>query len=125
MTRTYPFSIVIVIVTTFILQQVFNYCYLIYLIRDLSTANPEEVFRLVDYMHYLGDVLRYSFANITKTGWDFIRIALSSWVLSASKSATHWKMPHVSFLDKYAIQALCSHFNIKLFFCYEIRLASS
>lgn len=64
---------------------------------DISTASAADIFRLVDYMHFLADNLQYSFGNITKNGWDFIRIALSSWVLSASKSSSHWKSPKVCF----------------------------
>lgn len=36
--------------------------------------------------------------NVTPNGWDFVRIALSSWVLSLSKSSDCWQQPKIAVL---------------------------
>lgn len=41
-------------------------------------------------------MLRIMPKNIGPDGWDFIRIALSSWVLSLSKSSEHWRNPKIA-----------------------------
>lgn len=54
--------------------------------KDVSQEDPQSVLLAADVAHLLSDVLIHFPAEIDVRRWDFIRIALSSWVLSVSKS---------------------------------------
>lgn len=64
--------------------------------RDLSTLKAEKILQITEYVHFLANVIQTFPENITDRGWDFIRIAISSWVLTLSKSSENWKTPQVN-----------------------------
>lgn len=64
--------------------------------RNISTINAEKVLQITEYVRFLTDVIQTFPGNITENGWDFIRIAISSWVLTLSKSSEHWESPKVN-----------------------------
>lgn len=54
--------------------------------KDVSQEDPQSVLLATEVAHLLSDVLSNFPYEIDVKRWDFIRIALSSWVLSVSKS---------------------------------------
>lgn len=54
--------------------------------KDVSLETSERVLLTAEVAHFLSDVLTFLPAEVDVRRWDFIRIALSSWVLSVSKS---------------------------------------
>jgi E3 ubiquitin-protein ligase listerin len=54
--------------------------------KDVSQEDPQSVLLVAEIACLLSDVLIHFPAEIDVKRWDFIRIALSSWVLSVSKS---------------------------------------
>lgn len=56
----------------------------------------ESIQRTIGIIHFLTDLLRIMPKNVGADGWDFIRIALSSWVLSVSKTSEHWHEPKIA-----------------------------
>lgn len=79
--------------------RVFGFSLIIYglLFRNISTTSAEKVLQVTELIRFLADVIQTFPGNITEGGWDFIRIAISSWVLTLSKSSEHWKSPKVIF----------------------------
>lgn len=78
-----------------------NFCslekrYKFYICRALDGISFERVQHCVGIIHFLTDYIRTSYKNIKSSGWDFIRIALSSWVLLLSKNSEHWKNPKIA-----------------------------
>lgn len=67
----------------------------IFFFRDISSVSIDDVLRVKEYIHLITDIIQFFPENITERGWDFIRIAISSWVLTLSKSSAHWKSPKV------------------------------
>lgn len=55
--------------------------------KDVSQEDPQSVLLAAEVAHLLSDILIHFPAEIDVKRWDFIRIALSSWVLSVSKSS--------------------------------------
>lgn len=51
----------------------------------------EKIFQTTEIVKFIAAVLKTFPENVTDNGWDFIRIAISSWVLSLSKSSDNWK----------------------------------
>lgn len=76
---------------------IFSY-YLWTFSRNISTTSAEKVLQVTELIRFLADVIQTFPGNITEGGWDFIRIAISSWVLTLSKSSEHWKSPKVIFI---------------------------
>lgn len=73
--------------------------------KDVSSESDESVLLATEVAHFLSDVLTYFPCEVDVKRWDFIRIALSSFVLSVSKS--------------------CERFNdnkVKVFICAIFRL---
>lgn len=64
--------------------------------RNISTIDTEKILQITEYVRFLTDVIQTFPGNITDRGWDFIRIAISSWVLTLSKSGDNWKNPKVN-----------------------------
>lgn len=54
--------------------------------KDVSLEDKRSVLLTAEIAHFLSDVLTLFPTEIDVKRWDFIRIALSSWVLSVSKS---------------------------------------
>lgn len=54
--------------------------------KDVSLEDQEIVLLAAEIAHFVSDVLTYFPDEVDLKRWDFIRIALSSWVLSVSKS---------------------------------------
>lgn len=63
--------------------------------ENVATHSAEQVVQIVEIINFLTDILKIFPKNITETGWDFVRIAISSWVLSLSKSSDAWQNPKV------------------------------
>lgn len=63
--------------------------------ENLASHSAEEVLQIAEIINFLTDILKIFPRNITETGWDFVRIAISSWVLSLSKSSDAWQNPKV------------------------------
>lgn len=55
---------------------------------DISQVETNKVAVVVQVVHLLRAVLRHFPTELDGTRWDFVRLALSSWVLSVSKCAT-------------------------------------
>lgn len=71
--------------------------------RNISTVSAEKVLQVTEFIRILTDIIQTFPGNITEGGWDFIRIAISSWVLTLSKSSDHWTHPKVLDLGKKAV----------------------
>lgn len=54
--------------------------------KDVSLEDSKSVLLAAEVAHFLSDVLTLFPTEVDVRRWDFIRIALSSWVLSVSKS---------------------------------------
>lgn len=63
--------------------------------RNLASSSFEAIHETTEYVRFLTDVIQTFPDNVTAQQWDFIRIAISSWVLSLSKSSENWKTPQV------------------------------
>lgn len=63
--------------------------------ENLASHNAEAIVQIAEIINFLADVLRVFPRNVTERGWDFVRIAISSWVLSLSKSSDSWQNPKV------------------------------
>ena len=61
--------------------------------RKISTTSLVNVLHTAEIVHFLTDVVTHFSNNLSATGWDFIRIAISSWVLTLSKSSDHYQQP--------------------------------
>lgn len=55
---------------------------------DISQIEPKNVAMVVQVVQLLKAMLRHFPTELDGTRWDFVRLALSSWVLSVSKCAT-------------------------------------
>lgn len=55
--------------------------------KDVSLEDCGSVLLVAEVAHFLTDVLTFFPSELDVKRWDFIRIALSSWVLSVSKSS--------------------------------------
>lgn len=66
--------------------------------ENLASHTAEEIIQIAEIINFLTDQLKIFPKNITETGWDFVRIAISSWVLSLSKSSDAWQNPKVYIL---------------------------
>lgn len=64
---------------------------------NISSIDAEKILQVTEFVRFVSDVIQTFPGNITENGWDFIRIAISSWVLTLSKSSEHWKSPKVRF----------------------------
>lgn len=62
---------------------------------NISPIDAEQILRVTEFVRFVSDVIQTFPGNITESGWDFIRIAISSWVLTLSKSSEHLKTPKV------------------------------
>jgi hypothetical protein len=58
---------------------------------DLTLGDTNRVFLNVEIANLLADVLRLYPTEMDLQRWDFLRIALSSWTLTVSKSHQHFK----------------------------------
>lgn len=63
--------------------------------ENLASHSAADVIQVAEIINFLTDILKTFPKNITETGWDFVRIAISSWVLSLSKSSDFWQNPKV------------------------------
>lgn len=54
--------------------------------KDVSLESQESILLVTEIVHFLSDVLTFFPADVDIRRWDFLRIALSSWVLSVAKS---------------------------------------
>lgn len=54
--------------------------------KHVSLETQENVLLVAEIAHFVSDVLTYFPSEVDVKRWDFVRIALSSWVLSVSKS---------------------------------------
>lgn len=63
---------------------------------DVSAANPESILLVTEIVHLISDILKFFAVEVDIKRWDFIRIALSSWVLSVSKSCEKFNANKVS-----------------------------
>lgn len=55
-----------------------------------------SILKTTEICNFLTDIVIYFPKNLNASAWDFIRIALSSWVLTVSKSSDHFRDPKVS-----------------------------
>lgn len=61
----------------------------------LAGHGADEIIQIAEVINFFTDVLKIFPKNITEGGWDFVRIAISSWVLTLSKSSDSWQNPKV------------------------------
>lgn len=54
--------------------------------KDVSLEDPQNVLTVSSIAHFMSECLNFFPTEIDVVRWDFIRIALSSWILSVSKS---------------------------------------
>lgn len=73
-----------------------SYKYVCTFCRELQKQPFEKIVDTVELMNMLLEVLKNFPYELTIKNWDTIRIGLSSWVLSVSKSIDQIKLPHVS-----------------------------
>lgn len=59
--------------------------------KDVSKEQSRDVLTVTTIVHFLSDCLTLFPTEIDVKRWDFIRIAISSWVLSVSKSSHQFK----------------------------------
>uniref|UniRef100_A0A182LWT0 E3 ubiquitin-protein ligase listerin n=1 Tax=Anopheles culicifacies TaxID=139723 RepID=A0A182LWT0_9DIPT len=89
---------------------------------DLAQAEANNVFLDVEVANVLTVVLRHFPSELDISKWDFIRIALSSWTLSVSKSYLHYRTHNISLF----IAALFRLFSgLMQFFAAERKRSSS
>lgn len=62
---------------------------------DVSLEKPQDVLLVAEIAHFLSDALTHFPSEIDVRRWDFIRIAISSWVLSVAKSCDKFNVKHV------------------------------
>ncbi|XP_041773916.1 E3 ubiquitin-protein ligase listerin [Anopheles merus] len=74
---------------------------------DLAQADENKIFLDMEVANVLTVVLRYFPTELDISKWDFIRIALSSWTLSVSKSFSQYHTHNISLF----IAALFRLFN--------------
>ncbi|KAG5681762.1 hypothetical protein PVAND_011171 [Polypedilum vanderplanki] len=55
--------------------------------KDISNEESKDVLTIAVIAHFISDCLKFFPTEIDVKRWDFIRIALSSWTLSVSKSS--------------------------------------
>jgi E3 ubiquitin-protein ligase listerin len=63
--------------------------------KDVSQESEEVVLLATEIVNFVSDILTYFPDEVDIKRWDFIRIALSSWVLSVSKSCEKFEMNKV------------------------------
>ncbi|XP_050076101.1 E3 ubiquitin-protein ligase listerin [Anopheles maculipalpis] len=63
---------------------------------DLAQAEENKIFLDVEVANVLTVVLHHFPSELNIPKWDFIRIALSSWTLSVSKSFLHYRTHNIS-----------------------------
>ncbi|XP_049297618.1 E3 ubiquitin-protein ligase listerin [Anopheles funestus] len=89
---------------------------------DLAQADENKIFLDVEVANVLTVVLRHFPSELDISKWDFIRIALSSWTLSVSKSFPHYRTHNISLF----IAALFRLFSrLMQFFAAERKRSSS
>uniref|UniRef100_A0A182QYR1 E3 ubiquitin-protein ligase listerin n=1 Tax=Anopheles farauti TaxID=69004 RepID=A0A182QYR1_9DIPT len=89
---------------------------------DLTQAEEGKIFLDIEVANVLTVVLRHFPAELDISKWDFIRIALSSWTLSASKSFSQYRTHNISLF----IAALFRSFHgLMQYFALERKRSSS
>uniref|UniRef100_A0A182IKK9 E3 ubiquitin-protein ligase listerin n=1 Tax=Anopheles atroparvus TaxID=41427 RepID=A0A182IKK9_ANOAO len=88
---------------------------------DLNNVDENKIFLDVEVANVLTVVLRYFPSELDISKWDFIRIALSSWTLSVSKSFSSFRSQNISLF----IATLFRLFNGLMQFFHEERNRSS
>lgn len=63
--------------------------------KDISLESEENVLLVVEVANLLADVLRNFAVELDMSRFDFVRIALGSWVLSVSKSCDSFRQEKV------------------------------
>lgn len=63
--------------------------------QDVSSNDAEKVLLVAEIAQFFADLLNNFPTEIDVRGWDFIRIALSSWVLSVAKSSEKFQQNKV------------------------------
>lgn len=63
--------------------------------REIHKQPYESVINTVEFIKLLTEVLKRFPYELSIKNWDAIRIGLSSWILSVSKSIAHFKDPKV------------------------------
>lgn len=71
--------------------------------ENLASHTAEQILQIAEIINFLTDLLKTFPKNVTDSGWDFIRIAISSWVLSLSKSSDAWHNPKVNIFPAFEI----------------------
>uniref|UniRef100_A0A182S985 E3 ubiquitin-protein ligase listerin n=1 Tax=Anopheles maculatus TaxID=74869 RepID=A0A182S985_9DIPT len=89
---------------------------------DLAQADENKIFLDVEVANVLTVVLRHFPSELDIPKWDFIRIALSSWTLSVSKSFPHYRTHNISLF----IAALFRLFSVLMqYFTVERKRSST
>ncbi len=68
--------------------------------RNVASQESEKIMLASEVAHLLADVLDLFPNELDVKRWDFIRITISSWVLSVSKSCDNFPSENVSFTTK-------------------------
>ncbi|XP_058124895.1 E3 ubiquitin-protein ligase listerin [Anopheles ziemanni] len=89
---------------------------------DLNNADENKIFLDAEVANVLTIVLRYFPSELDISKWDFIRIALSSWTLTVSKSFNNFRSHNISLF----IASIFRLFNgLTLYFGEERKRSSS
>lgn len=57
---------------------------------DINQQNVQQVFMVIEFINLVTEILYRFPTQLNVKCWDIIRIGLSSWVLSISKSIDKW-----------------------------------
>lgn len=73
--------------------------------RNLASIELANILHTTEIINFLTEIVRHFAKNLNADQWDFVRIAISSWVLTVSKSSDHFRKPKVTFVHAVMISA--------------------
>lgn len=65
--------------------------------RDISNTQSEKVVLITEIANFYATVIQSFPSSLETNEWDLLRIAVSSWVLTLSKSSDNFQSVKVSF----------------------------
>lgn len=70
-------------------------CYDLFFFRDITDVTSDRIIMISEIANLYAAVIRSYPYRLETAEWDLIRIAVSSWVLTASKSSDSFQLPKV------------------------------
>lgn len=62
----------------------------------MATIAYSDILHTTEIINFLREIVQHFGRNLNADQWDFIRIAISSWVLTVSKSSDSFRAPKVA-----------------------------